>query len=106
MRTPSRDSSASFPRFVRTPAGRPQLPRPSEVKGAPTDQGGCPLRQRSNTILLALAAGLAVSLIAAALAMAASIVGTVGKDKLTGTPDADTIKALAGNDRVRSLGGN
>src|SRR5204862_3911480 len=93
------------PRSAPTPAG-PQLTLRKTVRGAPTHQGGCPLRQRSNRTLIALAIAATAALVVAAVAMAATIVGTPGPDKLTGTPAGDSIKSLAGNDRVRALGGN
>ena len=64
------------------------------------------MNQRSNSFWLVLALVASLSSVFAAVAVAATITGTPGRDNLVGTPDADTINALAGNDRVRALGGN
>jgi Ca2+-binding RTX toxin-like protein len=57
---------------------------------------------------LAKSAGLAIALLAvtAAVAVAATINGTNGNDKLIGTTAADTINGFAGNDIILGLAGN
>src|SRR4051794_41914637 len=104
MWTRSRGWSGFSRRSARTLA-EPQLPLPRAVKGAPTHQGGCPLRQRSNTISFALALAAAVSLLVAAVAMAASIVGPTRKDNPGGAPPHDTINAPAGHQPRPALWG-
>ena len=44
--------------------------------------------------------------IVAGVALAVTITGTPGDDRLRGTADADTINALPGNDVVRAFRGN
>ena len=61
------------------------------------------MKHSTNRISLSLALCAALACVFASVAVAATITGTPGNDKLTGTPDADTINALAGNDRVRAL---
>src|SRR4051794_41672042 len=96
MWTRSRGWSGFSRRSARTLA-EPQLPLPRAVKGAPTHQGGCPLRQRSNTISFALALAAAVSLLVAAVAIAASNLRTSGQENLAGTPYDVPINAPARN---------
>ena len=55
-------------------------------------------------------AGIAAAIVAsgmfAATAVAATIDGDNGPNRLTGTPEADVIQALGGNDRVWARGGD
>src|SRR4051794_41795222 len=104
MRTPSRGSSASSPRFART-HGRPQLPLLKAVKGAPTDQGGCPLRQRSNTILLALAAGAAGSPVVAGRGPGGDNVGVPGQGAPPPPPPRGPNQRPPGEKRARARRG-
>lgn len=62
-------------------------------------------------VLLSLVLAVALSLLSAAVAMGATIIGNQGPDNLTGTPrhdrifaraGADTVTAMAGPDRVRA----
>jgi Ca2+-binding RTX toxin-like protein len=62
------------------------------------------VRQRSNRFLTFLAATAAVSLVAASVAMAATIVGDASSNVLTGTDQRDRILARAGDDTVNALG--
>lgn len=54
--------------------------------------------------LAALAAGLVLA--GAGVAVAATITGTPGKDRLKGTPRADVMRGLGGNDVMQGFGGN
>ena len=62
------------------------------------------MRQPSNRFLTSLAATAAVSLMAATVAMAATIVGDASSNVLTGTEQRDLILAGAGDDTVNALG--
>ena len=70
------------------------------VRGAPTTKEDAPVKQRSNRLLIGLVAVLAVSLMTAALAMAATIIGDDGPNDLTGTDERDRIFAKGGDDTV------
>ena len=58
------------------------------------------MRQRSNRLFSVLGLTAVMSLVLAAVAVAATIVGTPGDDTLNGTPRHDRIFARAGNDTV------
>jgi Ca2+-binding RTX toxin-like protein len=61
------------------------------------------VRQRSNTFLLFIALVSALSLLTAAVAMAATIIGNDGPNNLTGTDQRDRIFAKGGDDTVNAL---
>jgi Ca2+-binding RTX toxin-like protein len=63
------------------------------------------LSQRSNRLLTVIAGALGLSLMFAAVAMAARVVGDDGPNSLTGTPVRDLIVAKGGDDTVNALGG-
>jgi hypothetical protein len=59
------------------------------------------MRKAVTAAVFVMVACLALS----AVALASSVRGTNGKDRLSGTGGADSINAKAGNDRVRARGG-
>ena len=86
---------------IRTHAGSRESATPRrnlaapQLKGHPTDQGGCPLRQRSNRYCSSWQSRLAM-LVAAAVAMAAQ---SISRQRRSGRPDADTIKRTTASPR-------
>jgi Ca2+-binding RTX toxin-like protein len=62
------------------------------------------VRQRTNRFLTAVGAFVALSLSAATVVLAATIVGDASSDTLTGTEQRDRILARAGDDTVNALG--
>ena len=64
--------------------------------------GHVPRRSKRRLLL----ASIAISLVVLPSALAASIVGTSGSDRINGTSAADRISARAGNDKIYGLGGN
>jgi len=61
------------------------------------------VRQRSNSFLTSLAATATVSLMAATVAMAATIVGDASSNVLTGTDQRDQIVGRGGDDTIHAL---
>jgi Ca2+-binding RTX toxin-like protein len=62
------------------------------------------VRQRTNRFLTAVGAFVALSLSAATVVLAATIVGDASSNALTGTDQRDRILARAGDDTVNALG--
>jgi len=62
--------------------------------------------KRTSGLSLSIAVAAALSALLATAAIAATIVGTDGRDQITGTPQDDQIDAKDGNDRVRALDGD
>ena len=64
------------------------------------------MKERSGRLSLIVVALAAIACVFASVAVAATITGTNGRDRLNGSNDADTINGLAGGDRISARGGD